>query len=89
MYKLSLRTLRGFAAPRLLLLSAAVGSEVGGRAGRARPRSVIVLVVVFALLDAVAVLLLLVLLLRVGDVPLRVIVQHGLGFVDLQLRTEV
>lgn len=29
-YKLSLRTLRGFAAPRLLLLSAAVGSEVGG-----------------------------------------------------------
>lgn len=88
MYKLSLRTLRGFAAPRLLLLSAAVGSEVGGRAGRARPRSVIVLVVL-ALLDAVAVLLLLVLLLRVGDVPLRVIVQHSLGFVDLQLRTEV
>lgn len=88
MYQLSLRTLRGVAAPRLLLLSAAVGSEVGGRAGRARPRSVIVLVV-FALLDAVAVLLLLVLLLRVGDVPLRVIVQHSLGFVDLQLRTEV
>lgn len=89
MYKLSLRTLRGFAAPRLLLLSAAVGSEVGGRARRARPHSVIVLVVVFALLDAIAVLLLLVLLLRVGDVPLRVIVQHGLGFVDLQLRGEV
>ena len=50
------------------------------------PRSVVVLVVVFTLLDAVAVLLLLVLLLRVGDVPLGVVVQHGLGLVDLQLR---
>lgn len=47
--------------------------------------SIVVLVIVFTLLDAVAVLLLLVLLLRVGDVPLRVVVQHGLGLVDLQL----
>lgn len=87
MYKVPLRTLHGFAAPRLLLLSAAVGSEVGGRAGR--PHSVVVLVVVFALLNAVAVLLFIILLLRVRDVPLRVIVQHGLGLVDLQLGKEV
>lgn len=86
MYKVSIRTLHGFAAPRLLLSSAAVESEVGGRAGC--PHSVVVLVVVFALLNAVAVLLLIVLLLCVRDVPLRVIVQHGLGLVDLQLRTE-
>lgn len=82
MYKVSLKT-GGFAAPPSVT---AVESEVGGRAGR--PNSVVVLVVVFALLDAVAVLLLIVLLLRVRDVPLRVIVQHGLGLVDLQLRRE-
>ena len=52
------------------------------------PRSVVVLVVVLALLDAVAVLLLLVLLLRVGDVPLWVVVRHGLGLVDLQLEDD-
>lgn len=52
----------------------------------ARPHSVVVLVVLFALLDAVAVLLLLVLLLRVGDVPLRVVVHHSLGLVDLELQ---
>lgn len=54
----------------------------------AHPHSVVVLVIViFALLDAVAVLLLLVLLLRVRDVPLWVVVRHGLGLVDLQLGT--
>lgn len=54
---------------------------------RSHPHSVVVLVLVFTLLDAVTVLLLLVLLLRVGDVPLWVVVQHGLGLVDLQLGT--
>lgn len=68
-----------------------MASQLGGGAYsvcvcvRAHPHSVIVLVVVFTLLDAIAVLLLLVLLLSVGDVPLWVVVQHGLGLVDLQL----
>lgn len=47
--------------------------------------SVVVLVVVFALLDAVTVFLLLVLLLCVRNIPLWVVVQHGLGLMDLQL----
>lgn len=92
-----------FAAPRSLLSSAVEGSGVGGwpvngvegGGGAERvcvcvcshPHSVVVLVVIFTLLDAIAVLLLLVLLLRVGDVPLWVVVQHGLGLVDLQLGT--